>query len=35
MEWTAPSRIVTLTACVEDMRDARNLGLSHDVVCRS
>ena len=35
MEWRAQSRGATLTTCMEDMRDAHNLGLSHDVVCRS
>ena len=35
MKWRAHSRRVTLTACMDDMRDAHNSNLSHDVVCRS
>ena len=34
-EWRALSRRETLTACTDDMRDAHNLDLSHDVVCKS
>ena len=34
MEWRAQSRSVTLTACMDDMRDAHNLILEpRDVVC--
>ena len=35
MEWRAQIRRVTFTACMDDMRDAHNSNLSHDVVCKS
>ena len=35
MEWRAQCRRVTVTACMDDMRDAQNLGLSPDVLCKS
>ena len=35
MEWSTRRRRVTLTACMDDMRNAHISNLSHDVVCRS
>ena len=35
MKWIVQSQTVTLTACTDDMRDADNSKLSHDVVCKS
>ena len=35
MVWRAQSRRVTLTECMDDMRDAHNSNLSHDVVFKS
>ena len=35
MEWRTQSLRVTLTACMVDMRDAHNMGLSHDVACKA